>query len=101
MKTNREIYAARYALAKIANADLPLPLIIGIAPTLAECEGVIEKAMRIAEQGGEELERYLGGVRELPTCVMPVMPEIRMSYIEFKSLEGIISFEGGKQCQKS
>ena len=101
MKTNREIYAARLALAKIANADLPLPLIGRIAPLLAECESVIEKAMKHAEQGGEDLDRYLNGVRELPSCVMPVLPEIRMSYVDYKNLEGIVKFEEVKECLKS
>lgn len=100
MKTNKEIFEARIALAKIANADLPLPLIMNIAPIFEECEGVIEKAMRLESDEAEQ-ERYLNGVRDLPSCVIPAMPEIRLSYVDYKSLEGIIKFEEVAECLKS
>lgn len=100
-KTNREIYEARVALAKIANTDMPLQLIMQITPLLAECEGVIEKALQYEKQNGEDFERYMNGVRELPNCVLPALPQIRMSYVEYKSLGGIIQFEEVETCLKS
>lgn len=98
--TNAKIYAARIALAKIANVDLPLPLIAKIAPLLAKCESVIEKAMRNEAENGDEFERFMNGERELPACVLPILPEIRMSYVDYKSLEGIIQFEEVRECRK-
>ena len=98
--TNAKIYAARIALAKIANVDLPLPLIANIAPLLAECEGVIEQAMQIETENGEEFERFMNGERELPACVLPILPEIRMSYVDYKSLDGIVKFEEVMECRK-
>lgn len=95
MVTNKQIYDARTALAKIANTDLPLPLILSLAPLLDACEPVIEKAEGIrgkAEDDGE-FERYMGGMRELPSCVIPALPEFRMSYVELKRLEGIATIE--------
>ena len=98
--TNKDIYAARIALAKIANVDLPLPLIAGIAPILEECESVIEKAMQYERESAENFERYMHGVREMRPCVLPVMPEIRMSYVDYKTLDGIIKFEEVRECRK-
>lgn len=100
MKTNKEIFEARIALAKIANADLPLPLVAQIVPLFEECESVIEKAMRFGSDGAEQ-ERYLSGTRELPPCVLPALPEIRLSYVDYKSLDGIIKFEEVAECLKS
>ena len=92
---NEKIVEARIPLARIANTDLPLPLTMQIAPFLAECEAVIEKAEAYkAQEGGEEdLARYLKGVRDLPVCVIPALPEFRMSYVDLKRLDGIVTFE--------
>lgn len=94
MVTNKQIFEARIPLCKIANADLPLPLLMRIAPLLEECEPVIEKASKYGEQeNGEDFERYMGGMRELTPCVIPALPEFRMSYVELKKLDGIVLFE--------
>lgn len=94
MISNRQIYEARIPLAKIANAELPLPLLFRIVPLLEECEPVIDKASAYREQeSAEDFERYMGGVRELPSCVIPALPEFRLSYVELKKLDGIIIFE--------
>lgn len=95
MTTNKQIYDARAALAKIANTDLPLPLILSIAPLLDACEPVIEKAEGIRGQveNDGEFERYMGSMRELPSCVIPALPEFRMSYVEYKALGRIATIE--------
>lgn len=93
--TNRQICEARIPLAKIANTDLPLPLVMQIAPLLAECEAVIEKAeaYRSADGGDEDFARYLYGEREMAPKTLPALPEFRMSYVEYKKLDGIVKFE--------
>ena len=94
MISNKQIYEARIPLAKIANAVLPLPLLFRIVPLLEECEPVIEKAAAYGgQESAENFERYMGGVRELPSCVIPALPEFRLSYVELKKLDGIIIFE--------
>ncbi len=94
MITNKQIWEARIPLCKIANADLPLPLLLRIAPLLEECEPVIEKAEGLrGQENAEDFERYMGGMRELTPCAIPALPEFRMSYVEFKKLDGIVIFE--------
>ena len=90
MTTNRQIFEARVALARIANAELPLPVLALAVPLLDACEAVIEKA---AGMEGEDFARYMDGARELPECVLPMIPEIRMSYVEYKALDGLVKFE--------
>lgn len=90
--SNEKIYNARMALAKLANTALPAPVLGLLAPTLDALDPVIAAAMKYGE-GTVELEDYLGKMTEVPTCTIPGIPEIRLTYLEMVSLRGIVDFE--------
>ena len=89
--TKKQIRDARMALAKLANTEFPSPVLDLIAPTLDACDPIIGEAMKLRE--GEEDEKILAEVVSIPTCVCPSLPQIKMTYLERKSLRGIVEFE--------
>jgi hypothetical protein len=88
---NADIVKARIALAKLANADVPAPLLMKLDPTLAAAEEVIKRAEEA--EGTDEKERYLSERAEVPVCAIPALPEIRMSWLDMDVLRGIVNFE--------
>ena len=89
---NADIVKARIALAKLAHADLPAPILMRLNPTLSAAEAVIDEAGTYPE-GSEEGERYLAEDALIPKCRIPALPEIRMSWVDFDALRGIVEFE--------
>ena len=87
---NKKIYAARMGLAKIANADLPLPALSALAPLLDACDPVIAKCLQLEGEG----DSYFEDETELPDAVIPMLPELRMSYLDFRALREIATIEG-------
>ena len=88
---NGKIWAARTALAKLANADLPLPAVLAIAPLLDACEPVIEFLRKMDEiieddDAKEAFERVMGEATELPQTELPCLPGIIRSYVDYAAL---------------
>ena len=90
--TNADIVKARIALAKLASAELPVPILGMLDRTLSAAERVIDQAGEYPE-GSEEGERYLAEDALIPNCRIPALPEIRMSWVDFDVLRGIVTFE--------
>lgn len=89
---NADIVKARIALAKLANADIPAPILLKLDPTLSAAEDVINLAGEY-EDNSEELALYLEGRANVPACIIPALPEIRMSWVDLDVLRGIVKFE--------
>lgn len=89
---NADIVKARIALAKLANAELPVPILGMLDRTLSAAERVIDQAGEYPE-GSEEGERYLAETALIPKCRIPALPEIRMSWVDLDTLRGIVEFE--------
>lgn len=89
--TKKKIFEARTALAKLANTELPGPILDRLGPTLDAAEPVITAVLRAGE--GADEERLLAGDAEVPACRIPSLPEIRMTYLERKALRGLVDFE--------
>lgn len=90
--TNGQVIAARMALAKIANTDAPLPLIRGIAPLLDACAEIIDEGGKIRE---DNPAGAAFGEREaiLPDTAIPLYPGFSLSYVDFRALREIATFE--------
>lgn len=89
---NADIVKARIALAKLAHAYLPAPILMRLDPTLSAAEAVIDEAGTYPEDS-EEGARYLAERADVPACAVPALPEIRMSWVDFDVLRGIVEFE--------
>lgn len=89
--TKKQIRDARMALAKLANTEFPSPVLDLIAPTLDACDPIIGEIMKLED--GEEAEKILAEVVAIPACVCPSLPQIKMTYLERRSLRGMVDFE--------
>ena len=89
--TNAKIYAARLALAKLANTDAPMPLISELAPLLDACDPIIEEGRKIEvnDADGKKMEAF--GLRPviLPDVSVPMFPGFAVSYLDFRALREI------------
>lgn len=96
---NRKIDDARLGLAKLANAELPAPVVLLLAPTLDACARVLDdirlmrESVDSGEYGAEKLEAFLGEESEIPAARIPALPEIRLTYIDLDNLRGIVEME--------
>lgn len=92
---NEKIWRARTALAKLANADLPLPAVLTIAPLLDACEPVIDALADAAGEHGDDeaFARIIGEVTELPPTELPCLPGIVMTYVDYAALREIAGTE--------
>ena len=90
--TKNDVVKARVALAKLAHAELPAPILVMLDRTLSEAEDLIEEALAFPE-GDEGAERYLAERADVPACRIPALPEIRMSWTDLDALRGIVEFE--------
>lgn len=94
MKTNyKRIIDARVGLAKLANTELPAPLLDKLAPTLDAADPVIGEWIKAEAIPEAERDRLENRETEIPACSLPSLPEIRMTYLERKALRGIVDFE--------
>lgn len=89
--TKTQIRDARMALAKLANTEFPSPVLDLIAPTLDACDPIIGEIMKLED--GEEAEKILAEAVSIPACVCPSLPQIKMTYLERRSLRGMVDFE--------
>ena len=96
---NEKIWKARTALAKLANADLPLPAVLTIAPLLDACEPVIDflkkmdEIIEVDDDAREAFGRVMGEVTELPPTELPCLPGIVMTYVDYAALREIAGTE--------
>ena len=90
--TNADIVKARIALARLANTELPAPILMMLDRTLSAAERVIDRAGEYPE-GSEDGGRYLAEDALIPKCRIPALPEIRLSWVDFDVLRGIVDFE--------
>lgn len=94
MMENERILKARLGLAKLANTEFPAPILDLLTPTLDAADPVIGEALKLdAAEESEELKKFLKKETDIPVCVLPSLPDIRMTYIDRRNLRGIVEFE--------
>ena len=91
--TKKQIRDARMALAKLANTEFPAPILDLLTPTLDAADPVIGEALKLEAEESEELQKFLKEETDIPVCVLPSLPDIRMTYIDRRNLRGIVEFE--------
>jgi hypothetical protein len=96
---NQKIWAARTALAKLANTDLPLPALLAVAPLLDACAPVLDELREMDgivedDEARESFARVMCDLTEIPSADLPCLPEIRMNYLELSAIREIINVKG-------